>query len=50
MPDFRLTISGNPVPLSTTFEVGVDGTNGNTTLKPIYATLGKTHFVVRAAE
>ena len=49
VPDFRLTMSGNRVPLSTMFEVGVDGTNGNTTLKPVYATLGKTHFTVSGA-
>ena len=44
VPDFRLKSAGNPVPLSTRFEVLVDGTNGNTTLKPIIATLGSTHF------
>lgn len=49
VPDFRLKFSGNPVPLSTTFEAGVDGTNGNTTLKPVYAILGKTHFIVSGA-
>jgi hypothetical protein len=32
------------VPLTTTFEVLVDGTNGNTELKPVVATLGSTHF------
>lgn len=45
VPDFRLKMSGNPVPLYTTFEVGVDGTNGNTELKPVHARLGKTNFV-----
>ena len=44
VPDFRLKRSGNPVPLSTNFEALVDGTNGNTILKPVNATLGKTHF------
>ena len=44
VPDFRLKRSGNPVPLTTTFEVLVDGTNGNTELKPVIATLGSTHF------
>lgn len=44
VPDFRLKSSGNPVPLSTRFEVLVDGTNGNTELRPIVATLGSTHF------
>jgi hypothetical protein len=44
VPDFRLKRVGNPVPLSTTFEALVDGTNGNTILKPVNATLGKTRF------
>lgn len=44
VPDFRLKMSGNPVPLSTTFEVLVDGTNGNTVLKPVHAKLGSTEF------
>jgi len=44
VPDFRLKRSGNRVPLRTEFEVLVDGTNGNTTLKPVKATLGSTHF------
>jgi hypothetical protein len=44
VPDFRLKSAGNPVPLYTRFEVRVDGTNGNTDLKPIVATLGSTHF------
>jgi hypothetical protein len=44
VPDFRLKRAGNPVPLSTTFEVLVDGTKGNTELKPVVATLGSTHF------
>ena len=44
VPDFRLKRSGNPVPLRTKYEVLVDGTNGNTTLQPVEATLGSTHF------
>jgi hypothetical protein len=44
VPDFRLKMSGNPVPLSTQFEVLVDGTNGNTILKPVVARLGTTDF------
>ncbi len=44
VPDFRLKRANNPVPLSTTFDALVDGTNGNTILKPVNATLGKTHF------
>lgn len=45
VPDFRLKSAGNPVPLSTKFEVQVDGTNGNTILKPVQATLGSTRFI-----
>jgi len=44
VPDFRLKISGNRVPLKTKFEVLVDGTNGNTVLKPVVARLGTTDF------
>jgi hypothetical protein len=44
VPDFRLKISGNPVPLKTKFEVLVDGTNGNTVLRPVIARLGTTDF------
>jgi len=49
VPDFRLTAVGNPVPLATRFEVLVDGTNGNTELKPVEATLGSTHFTTNGA-
>jgi hypothetical protein len=49
VPDFRLKRSGNPVPLRTKFEVIVDGTNGNTILKPIQATLGSTRFITSGA-
>jgi hypothetical protein len=44
VPDFRLKRAANPVPLTTSFEVLVDGTNGNTELKPVIATLGSTRF------
>ena len=44
VPDFRLKMSGNPVPLTTRFTVLVDATNGNTTLEPVSATLGSTRF------
>jgi hypothetical protein len=36
--------AGNIVPLKTEFEVLVDGTNGNTVLKPVIGTLGSTSF------
>jgi hypothetical protein len=44
VPDFRLKMSGNRVPLVTRFEVLVDGTNGNTILKPVNGTIGSTAF------
>ena len=44
VPDFRLKMAGNPVPLSVRFTVLVDGTNGNTTLEPVNARLGSTNF------
>lgn len=44
VPNFRLKMAGNPVPLSTNFEVQVDGTNGNTILQPVKAKLGSTNF------
>lgn len=47
--DFRLKSAGNPVPLTTSFEVQVDGTNGNTILSPVTATLGSTHFTTSGA-
>ena len=44
-PDFRLDVAGNPMPLSTTFEAVVDGTDGDTYLKSVDAQLGKTPIV-----
>src|SRR5277367_1382612 len=38
-PDFSLDGVGNPVPLHTEFSATVDGTNGNTLLHPVHATL-----------
>jgi hypothetical protein len=54
-PDFRLTMGGEPVPLKTEYRAIVDGTNGNTLLQPVIATLGTTVFeckggVVRGRE
>lgn len=48
-PDFRLSISGNPVPLTTHFEAVIDGTNGNTVLTHIDVTLGQSRLVVSGA-
>jgi hypothetical protein len=44
-PDFRLTISGHPVALHTDFHAIVDGTNGDTYLQPVDATLLHSHIV-----
>jgi hypothetical protein len=44
VPDFRLKMAGNPVPLVTQFEALIDGTNGNTMLQPVRAMLGTTKF------
>jgi hypothetical protein len=49
VPDFRLTDAGNRVPLSTTFNVLVDGTNGDTVLKPVVGKLGSTTFQTSGA-
>ena len=54
-PDFRLNISGRPLPLKTTFHAIVDGTNGDTYLQPVQATLLSTPmtakgFVVRSKD
>ena len=49
VPDFRLKMANNPVPLTTKFEVLVDGTNGNTVLRPVHATLGSTRFTTSGA-
>jgi hypothetical protein len=46
VPDFRLNFAGNKVPLVTKYHAVVDGTSGNTFLKRVDATLGKTPMVV----
>jgi hypothetical protein len=44
VPNFRLKMTGQPVPLVVRFTVLVDGGNGNTILKPVVAKLGSTNF------
>ncbi len=46
VPDFSLTTAGHPVHLRTEFAATVDGTNGNTVLHPVHATLGQSVFDV----
>ena len=54
-PDFQLRPFNNPQPLHTKFHAKVDGTNGDTWLQPVEATLGHSHFtaqgkIVRVAD
>lgn len=49
VPDFRLRMAGHPMHLHTKFQTLVDGTNGNTVLKPVHATLGTTAFTTSGA-
>jgi hypothetical protein len=44
-PDFHLTNFGNALPLQTRFHAKVDGTDGDTWLDPVEATLGHSHFL-----
>jgi len=44
VPDFRLTSFGNSLPLHAQFHARVDGTDGDTWLEPVDATLGRSHF------
>ncbi|MGA7340577.1 MAG: AsmA-like C-terminal region-containing protein [Terracidiphilus sp.] len=46
-PDFRLTHFGAPMALHTQFHALVDGTNGDTRLEPVAATLGQSHFTAQ---
>jgi AsmA-like protein len=49
VPNFSLKSVGQPVPLVTHFEVLVDGTNGDTVLRPVRARLGNTNFTTTGA-
>jgi hypothetical protein len=46
-PDFALAKVGNPIPLSTDYVAVVDGTNGNTYLNHVEATLGESVIVAK---
>jgi hypothetical protein len=46
-PDFSLDVSDHPVPLHTQFHAFVDATNGDTTLDPVSATLGRSSFTCK---
>jgi hypothetical protein len=47
VPDFRLTHFGNALALDTRFHARVDGTNGDTWLEPVDATLAHSHFTAQ---
>lgn len=46
-PDFRLAVSGHPVPLHTDFHAIVDGTDGDTYLEPVQARFLHTSFAAK---
>jgi len=46
-PDFRLNVSGHPVPLETDFHAIVDGTDGDTYLEPVNAKILESTFTAR---
>jgi hypothetical protein len=46
-PDFSIDIAGRPVPLTTAFKAVVDGTNGDTWLESVDATLIESHIHAR---
>jgi hypothetical protein len=48
-PDFRIAVSGRPVPLHTDFHAIVDGTSGDTYLQPVNARLLDTSFVANGS-
>lgn len=48
-PDFQVNVSGNPVPLDTTFEATVDGTDGDTYLDRVSATFLGTSLSAKGA-
>lgn len=48
-PDFSLDTANHPVPLHTKFHAIVDGTSGDTYLRPVQARLGKSDFTCTGA-
>jgi hypothetical protein len=48
-PDFSLDKIGKPVPLHTEFSATVDGTNGNTLLHPVRATLARSLIIAEGS-
>lgn len=48
-PDFRVAISGHPVPLHTEFHAIVDGTSGDTYLQPVRAKVLHSSFIAKGS-
>src|SRR6202050_1796073 len=48
-PDFQIATSGHPVPLHTEFHATVDGTSGDTQLRPVNATFLHTSFTANGS-
>ncbi len=48
-PDFRIAITGHPVPLTTKFHAIVDGTSGDTYLQPVQAKLLNSSLVAKGS-
>jgi hypothetical protein len=48
-PDFSLDKIGKPVPLHTEYSATVDGTNGDTILDPVRATLGRSLIIAEGS-
>lgn len=46
-PDFMVNLSGHQVPLHTTYHAVVDGTNGDTSLDPVNATVLNTNILAK---
>ena len=49
IPDFRVSIAGHPVHLTTTFHATVDGTNGDTYLQSVESQFGQTVLVAQGS-
>ena len=49
VPEFRLDTGNHPMPLHTIFHAVVDGTSGDTYLRPVEAQLGRSSFTVNGS-
>ena len=47
IPDFRITLAGHSMDLSTTYHAEVDGMNGDTYLQPVEAHFGQTDLLAQ---